>query len=318
MDSAGREPRVPERGLDGVADEFAQVRPRLFGIAYRMLGSVVDAEDIVQDVWVKWQAHDRASVRDATAFLVTMTTRLAINATQTARARRETYVGPWLPEPVDTTADPELGAERGEALETAVLVLLEKLSPTERAAFVLREAFDYPYRRIAGMLEITESNARKLLSRARQAVMAERRNPVDATRHRTLLSAFLSAAQAGDFDELESLFAAEVASYTDGGGAVRDASRIPIFGRTRVAKYVKAFATRFWTGVRVDWVDANGRPSVLVTRDGVPAAWLTIGVAEDGIDRLYWVMSPAKLERIAAAVRANGHCPRPSRRPPPP
>ncbi|MHA6623412.1 sigma factor [Pseudonocardia sp. DLS-67] len=136
-----------------MADEFAQVRPRLFGIAYRMLGSIADAEDIVQDVWVKWQGHDRASVRDATGFLVTMTTRLAINATQTARARRETYVGPWLPEPVDTTADPALGAERGEALESAVLVLLEKLTPTERAAFVLREAFDHPYDRIAEVLQ---------------------------------------------------------------------------------------------------------------------------------------------------------------------
>jgi RNA polymerase sigma-70 factor (ECF subfamily) len=270
-----------------------------------MLGSVADAEDIVQDVWVKWQAQDRASVRDVTAFLVTMTTRLAINATQTARARREIYVGPWLPEPVDTTADPELGAERGEALETAVLVLLEKLSPSERAAFVLREAFDYPYARIAEVLQTKASNARKLLSRARQAVAAERRISVDATHQRRLLSAFLSAAQAGNFDELESLFAAEVASYSDGGGAVRGASRIPVFGRTRVAKYVAAFAVRFWAGVRVDWVDANGRPSVLVTRDDLPVAWLTVSGNGDGIDRIYWVMNPAKLERIATAVRAR-------------
>jgi RNA polymerase sigma-70 factor (ECF subfamily) len=305
VDSVERGPLGPDGGLDQVAEDFALVRPRLFGIAYRMLGSVADAEDIVQDVWVKWQAQDRDSVRDATAFLVTMTTRLAINATQTARARRETYVGPWLPEPVDTTADPALGAERGEALETAVLVLLENLSPSERAAFVLREAFDYPYARIAEVLQTKVSNARKLLSRARQAIAAERRNSVDATRQRTLLSAFLSAAQAGDFDDLESLFAAEVASYSDGGGAVRGASRIPVFGRTRVAKYVVAFAVRFWAGVRVDWVDANGRPSVLITRDGVPVAWLTVSGTGDGIDRIYWVMNPAKLERIATAVRAR-------------
>ena len=165
---AGSGPLVPDTGLDAVADDFAQLRPRLFGIAYRMLGSVADAEDIVQDVWVKWQAHDRAAVRDATAFLITMTTRLAINATQTARARRETYVGPWLPEPVDTTADPQLGAERGEALETAVLVLLEKLSPTERAAFVLREAFDYRYREIGSVLGLSEVNARQVVTRARR------------------------------------------------------------------------------------------------------------------------------------------------------
>ncbi len=305
MGSAGREPLVRDE-LAELADEFARMRPRLFGIAYRMLGSVADAEDIVQDVWVKWQAQDRASVRDAMAFLVTMTTRLAINATQTARARRETYAGPWLPEPVDTTADPVLGAERGAALEVAVLVLLEKLTPTERAAFVLREAFDYPYGRIAEVLETSEVNARKLLSRARQAVVTERRTSVDAAQQRRLLAAFLSAAQAGDFDELEALFAADVASYSDGGGAVRDAARIPVFGRARVARFVAAFANRFWAGVRVDWVEANGGPSVLVTRDGEPVAWLTATVTADGIDHLYWVMHPAKLAHIAAAVSARG------------
>ncbi|WP_037062949.1 RNA polymerase sigma-70 factor [Pseudonocardia acaciae] len=286
-----------------VAGDFARVRPRLFGIAYRMLGGIADAEDVVQDVWVRWQAHDRASVRDATGFLVTMTTRLAINATQTARARRETYVGPWLPEPVDTAADPALGAERGEALETAVLVLLETLSPTERAAFVLREAFDYPYERIAEVLRVSGPNARKLVSRARRAVTAQRRASVDAARQRRLLAAFLAAARRGDFDELESLFAEDVASYSDGGGAVRGASRIPVFGRTRVAKYVAAFASRFWAGTEVDWVDANGRSSVLVTRDGAAAAWLTVSGTEDRIDRIdriYWVMNPAKMERIAA------------------
>lgn len=305
MGSAGREPLVRDE-LAELADEFARMRPRLFGIAYRMLGSVADAEDIVQDVWVKWQAQDRASVRDAMAFLVTMTTRLAINATQTARARRETYAGPWLPEPVDTTADPVLGAERGAALEVAVLVLLEKLTPTERAAFVLREAFDYPYGRIAEVLETSEVNARKLLSRARQAVAAERRTSVDVVQQRRLLSAFLSAAQAGDFDELESLFAADVASYSDGGGAVRDASRIPVFGRTRVAKFVASFAARFWADVRVDWVEANGGPSVLVTRYGEAVAWLTATATADGIDHLYWVMHPAKLAHISAAVSARG------------
>lgn len=305
MGSAGREPLVRDE-LDELAGEFAGMRPRLFGIAYRMLGSIADAEDIVQDVWVKWQAQDRAPVRDAMAFLVTMTTRLAINATQTARARRETYAGPWLPEPVDTTADPVLGAERGAALEVAVLVLLEKLTPTERAAFVLREAFDYPYGRIAEVLETSEVNARKLLSRARQAVATERRTSVGAAQQRRLLSAFLSAAQAGDFDELESLFAADVASYSDGGGAVRDASRIPVFGRTRVAKFVAAFAARFWAGVRVDWVEANGSPSVLVTRDGEPIAWLSVTATPDGIDDLYWVMHPAKLAHISAAVSARG------------
>src|SRR3954463_10054653 len=128
---------------------FAGVRPRLFGIAYRMLGSAAEAEDIVQDVWLRWQAADHSVVLDPPAFLATTATRLAINLAQSARSRREMYVGPWLPEPVDTSTDPQLGAERGQALEFAVLLLLEKLSPTERAAYILREAFDYPYRQIA-------------------------------------------------------------------------------------------------------------------------------------------------------------------------
>lgn len=287
--------------LGKAVDDFSAHKGRLFGIAYRMLGTVADAEDIVQDVWVKWQSYaDRDSVRDVEAFLVTMTTRQAINATQTARVRRETYIGPWLPEPVDTSADPSLGAERAAALETAVLVVLEKMTPTERAAFVLREAFDYPYGRIAEVLEIKEPAARKLVSRARQAIESDRQVSVDTVHQRRLLAAFLNAARAGEFDELEALFATDVASYSDGGGAVRNASRIPVLGRTRVAKYVAAFASHFWTGVAIDWVDANGRASVVISRDGAPIAWLGVGAADDEtIDRLYWVFNPAKLGHIA-------------------
>src|SRR3954447_19172830 len=144
------------KDLDAAATTFAAVRPRLFGIAYRMLGTVADAEDIVQDTWERWQQTDRTVVREPAAFLATTATRLAINELQSARVRRETYVGPWLPEPVDTSADPLLGAERGEALELAVLTLMEKLTPQERAAYVLREAFDYPYGQIAEILRSTE------------------------------------------------------------------------------------------------------------------------------------------------------------------
>lgn len=133
---------------DGVS-VFESVRPRLFGIAYRMLGSAAEAEDIVQDAWLRWQGTDRSAVVDPPAFLATATTRLAITFAESARSRRETYIGPWLPEPVDTSGDPRLGAERAEAVEFAVLLLLEKLSATERAAYVLREAFDYSYDQIA-------------------------------------------------------------------------------------------------------------------------------------------------------------------------
>ena len=168
-------------------DVFEAVRPRLFGIAYRMLGSRFEAEEIVQDAWLRWQGTDRAAVREPDAFLATATTRLAINASQSARAKRETYICPWLPEPVDTSADPLLGAVRGEALEVAVLMLLEKLTPTERATYVLREAFDYSYADVAAVLQIGEANARQLASRARGKLEGGRRSKADTDAHRRLL-----------------------------------------------------------------------------------------------------------------------------------
>ena len=199
---------------------FLSVRPRLFGIAYRMLGGAAEAEDIVQDVWVRWQTTDRSVVRNAAAFLATTTTRLAINVMQSARSRRETYVGHWLPEPVDRGADPGLGAERGEALELGVLVLLETLSPTERAAYILREAFDYAYRDIANVLRLEEANARQVVTRARQHVANGRRMPANSTEQRRLLETFIAAARNGDVAGLEGLVASDVVSISDGGGLV--------------------------------------------------------------------------------------------------
>ena len=212
-------PGCPDDGLSA----FLSARPRLFGIAYRMLGSAAEAEDIVQDVWIRWQTTDRRPVCNPLAFLVTTTTRLAINVMQSARSRRETSVGPWLPEPVDTSANPGLGAERGEALELAILVLLEKLSPTERAAYVLREAFDYAYRDIANVLRLEEANARQVVTRARQHVANGRRMSANSTEQRRLLDAFIAAAQNGDVAGLEGLFASDVVSTSDGGGLVRAA-----------------------------------------------------------------------------------------------
>ncbi|WP_203978341.1 RNA polymerase sigma-70 factor [Planotetraspora silvatica] len=288
-----------ESSLDQAASVFLGLRPRLFGIAYRMLGSSADAEDIVQEVWVRWQATDRTAVLDPAAFLATATTRLAINVAQSARKRRETYIGPWLPEPVDTSADPEAGAERGEELELAVMLLLERLSPTERAAYVLRESFDYPYGQIAAILKMSEPNTRQLVSRARKRIAAERRTPVSSAAHRRLLTAFLAAAQTGDLAVLEELFAADVSNYSDGGGAVRGASRIPVFGRTRVAKFMKAFAPRFWPGTTIDWVEANGRPGVLISHGDTVTAFVTISASARGIEQILWVMNPAKLAGVS-------------------
>jgi len=206
---------------------FAPVRPRLFGIAYRMLGSAAEAEDVVQDVWMRWQSTNRNAIENPPAYLATTTTRLCINLSQSAHTRHETYIGTWLPEPVDTRADPGMGAERGESLKLAVLLLLEKLSPTERAAYVLREAFDYPYRQIADILQMEEANVRQLVSRARKHIEDGRRTSVSSNEQRRFLEAFISAAQKGDMTALEGLFAEDVVSYSDGGGLVR-AAGVPV------------------------------------------------------------------------------------------
>jgi RNA polymerase sigma-70 factor, ECF subfamily len=153
-------------------DSFQSVRPRLYGIANRVLRDAAEADDVVQDTWIRWQETDRRVVRDAPAFLATSTTRLAINVTQSARARRETMLGPRLPEPADLTADPAIAAEQAEAVEIGLRLLSEKLSPTERSAFVLREAFDYPYREISHVVGVSEANARQLVTRARQRLAA--------------------------------------------------------------------------------------------------------------------------------------------------
>ncbi|MEV5514172.1 RNA polymerase sigma-70 factor [Streptomyces flaveolus] len=288
--------------LDQATKDFLSARPQLFGIAYRVLGSAAEAEDIVQETWLRWQSTDRSKVHEPAAFLTTVATRLAINVAQSARVRRESYVGPWLPEPVDTTQDPHLGAERAEALEMAVLLLLEKLNPVERAAYVLREAFDYPYGRIAEILETSEANTRQLVSRGRKHLAAERKEAVTPTAHRRLLEVFLSAARTGDLSVLEDVLTADVVSYTDGNG-MRGASRIPVVGLPHVSHYLVAFAPRFWPQTQVRWVEANGRPAGLILSGEKAVALLTADISADGIDRLMWVMNPAKLAPYVASLR---------------
>lgn len=208
----------PDDGLS----VFLSVRPRLFGLAYQMLGSAAEAEDVVQNVWIRWQTADRSVVRNAAAFLVTTATRLAINVMQSARSRRETSCGSWLPEPVDTGADPPLKAERSQALASGMLLLLERLTPTERAAYVLREAFDYSYREIANVLRLTEANTRQVVTRARQHLANGRRMAASSTtEQRRLVNAFIAAAQTGDVARLERLLASDVVLTSDGVGLVR-------------------------------------------------------------------------------------------------
>lgn len=288
--------------LDQATRDFMATRPRLFGIAYRVLGSAAEAEDIVQEAWLRWQNTDRSGIHEPAAFLSTVTTRLAINSAQSARMRREAYVGPWLPEPVDTSSDPQLGAERAEALDMAVLFLLEKLNPVERAAYVLREAFNYPYKQIADTLETSEANTRQLVSRARKHLSAERREPASSGAHRRLLEAFVAAAQSGDLAGLEELLTEDVVSYADSGGGVRGASKVPVVGRPHVSKAMVAYAPRFWPHTEVHWVEANGRPAALVATDGKAMALVLADVSDRGIERLLWVVNPAKLAPYVASL----------------
>jgi RNA polymerase sigma-70 factor (ECF subfamily) len=283
--------------------EFEQVRPRLFGIAYRMMGTATEAEDVVQDTWLRWQRTDHSVVRDPGAFLATTATRLALNALTSARATRETYIGPWLPEPVSTADDPALGAERSAALEMAVLVLLERLAPRERAAYVLREAFDYPYREIADLLETTEPNARQLVRRAREHIAGERSAPADPEQHTKILDAFLAAAQSGDLAALESVLTDQVVSVSDGGGVV-SAARVPIVGRTKVAHFVLGALAKFAVGSHPVMVAVNGAPAVLTIRNGRPDTLLSFDIGADGISRLLFVRNPDKLQGLTSLAAA--------------
>jgi len=234
---------------------------------------------------------------------------LCINLAQSAHSRRETYIGTWLPEPVDTSGDPGIGAERGEALKLAVQVLLEKLSPTERAAYVLREAFDYPYRQIADILQMEEANVRQLVSRARKHIEDGRRTSVSSNEQRRFLEAFIAAAQKGDMTALEGLFAEDVASYSDGGGLVR-AAGVPVTGRKRVATFIASISKWCWKGVTLTWVETNGQSAVLVLRDGVPFG-LTIDASPQGINEIMWFLRPSKLAAISKSsqVTIEGQAP---------
>ncbi|MFI5610164.1 RNA polymerase sigma factor SigJ [Amycolatopsis sp. NPDC051903] len=291
---------VADGGLTDAVAAFEAARPRLFGIAYRILGTSADAEDVVQDTWIRWQRTDRTTVRNAEAFLVTTASRLALTAASSARARHELYVGPWLPEPVPTGDDTEHVVERGEALELALLLLLERLTPQERAVYVLKEAFDYPYRDIAEFLDITEEHARQLGHRARGHVARERGGRVSPAERDRLLQAFLAAAQRGDLAELQSMLAEHAVAYSDGGGVVT-AARKPVTGRERVARYLTRTVGIYGQQVQTEFVEANGQHVVYVSRAGEPLAAVWVDASPEGIDQVCFVVNPAKLAPLAAA-----------------
>ncbi len=189
---------------------FFAVQPRLYAVALRVLGDVGDAEDVVQEAWLRWERADRSNVLSPSAFLAVTATRLAINVAYSARRRHETPAGSWLPEMVDRGVGPEMEAERRDAVEAAIRLMLERLTPAERATYLLRTAFDYPYRRISEVLHLGVEHARQLVRRAHEGMAAGRRRPVDGATHRRLVRTFLAAAQTGDLGELEELLAADL------------------------------------------------------------------------------------------------------------
>jgi RNA polymerase sigma-70 factor (TIGR02957 family) len=297
---------------------FQQVRGRLFGIAYRMLGTATDAEEIVQEAWLRWQGADQEAVKDPGAFLAKVVTNLSIKQLTSARVRRETYVGEWLPEPV-LTGRPEfdeLGplavvAER-ESVSFALLLLLERLTPAERAAYVLREAFAYSHREVAELIGTSEANARQLASRAAKRIAAEqvaagprRERRVEPGEWRKLVERFIAAAQLGEIGELEALLAEDVVSRADGGGKTF-AARNAIAGRDRVARYLVGVLERFGAGIEPRFGEANGRPAlVAVSPEGVEAVCF-IEFTADRISELRFVMNPDKLTFAVAQLSRIG------------
>ncbi|KOU15198.1 RNA polymerase subunit sigma-24 [Streptomyces sp. WM6372] len=285
----------------------------MFGIAYRMLGSAAEAEDMVQDAWLRWSSAGRQDVEHPGAWLAKAVTHLCLNRLTSARARREEYAGPWLPEPVLTgggALGPLESAEQRDGVSMAVLVLLERLTPVERAVYVLREAFAYGHREIAALLALTEPNCRRLYRRAAGKVEAGRaetggagaprpRFAPDPAQWQSLVETFLTAAREGDLARLESLLAADVRYVADGGGNV-SAARRPILGRDKVARFLAGALRKYGAGLPISLAEVNGEPALLVGG----AAVLQVEF-EDGLVR--GVRSMANPEKLEFLQRQLSH-----------
>jgi RNA polymerase sigma-70 factor (ECF subfamily) len=281
---------------------FQEYRTLLFSLAYRMLGSVTDAEDILQDAYMRFQSAPLAAIESPRAYLSTIVTRLCLNHLTSARTRREMYVGPWLPEPILGSDQPELTspeaqATRNESVSMAFLVLLERLTPAERAVFLLREVFEYDYDEIAAMLEKSEGACRQLFSRAKEHITANRpRFQVGPEEHRRLLEQFLRAATNGDLHGLTDLLSADVTVWADGGGKARGAALQPVRGRSDVARFVIGVTAKLPVGAQYAVADVNGQPTLLVRHpDGMPAAVVSIEVDEGRIRNIWAIANPDKL-----------------------
>ncbi|MEU1078706.1 RNA polymerase sigma-70 factor [Streptomyces sp. NPDC005908] len=291
--------------VDPATEVFEEHRPLLMGVAYRMLGRVADAEDVVQDAWLRWSADDRSGVREPRGFLVRVTTRLAIDRLRRIKARGETYVGPWLPEPYvtdfgGTVADTAERAVLADSVSLAVLVVMETLSPLERAVFVLREAFGHSYADIAAMTGRGEAAVRQLGARARRHVDERRpRYDVDPARRRALTERFLAAAAGGDLAGLMELLAPDVRLVGDSGGKARAPLRV-LDGADHVGRFFVGVAGKGVPDASVLLVELNGGPAVLVLSGGKPDTVVQLDVDAGRVRTVYVVRNPDKLATLAA------------------
>ncbi|MGW6357319.1 RNA polymerase sigma-70 factor [Streptomyces sp. NPDC055092] len=289
---------------DTVIEVFEEHRPVLMGVAYRMLGRVADAEDVVQDAWLRWAQADRDEVREPRAYLVRVATRLAIDRLRQAQVRREAYVGPWLPEPLvtdfgPTAPDTAEAAVLAESVSLAVLVVLESLSPLERAVFVLREAFGFPFAEIATTLERSESAVRQLAGRARKHVDERRpRFDVDPAEQRDLTERFLAAATGGDLEGLMTLLAPDARLIGDSGGKSKAPLRV-IESADKVGRFLLGAAKGGGAGFTFRIVELNAGPAVLALVDGKPDSVFQVDVADGHVQCVYIVRNPDKLTSLA-------------------
>jgi RNA polymerase sigma-70 factor (ECF subfamily) len=291
-------------GQSADAAAFEDCRGLLFSVAYRMLGTVADAEDIVQDTWLRWSGTDRSQVEDSKAYLVRIVTNTAIDRLRSARARRESYVGSWLPEPVLTSPDVAEDVELAESVSLAMLVVLETLSPLERAVFVLREVFGFSHAEVADTLVRSEESVRQVAHRARRHVAERRpRFSLDRAEQRRVTEEFLSAAVGGDLERLLEVLAPDVVLVSDGGGK-RTAARRPLVGAELVARFVVGIGKRPYDGVAVEdmtieLADVNGVAGVVIYGGGMVLAALAAEVVDGKVQALHLVANPDKLHTVA-------------------
>ncbi|MCV7221242.1 RNA polymerase sigma-70 factor [Mycolicibacterium elephantis] len=288
---------------------FAEHRNLLFSIAYRLLGSVADAEDVVQDAWFKWSAEDRSQVADPKAYLARIVSNLAMERLRSTRRQRETYVGPWLPEPILTESDVAEDVVAAESISMAMLVVLETLSPLERAVFVLKEVFDFSYAEIAEAVERSEAAVRQAAHRAREHVRARRpRFEADHEKRRAATERFFAATIGGDVNALMELLAPDVKLWTDGGGKVRQAMR-PVVGAANVLRWIAGNVKRPYEGVEIadmtaELVDINGGPGIVMRGAGRIIATITVDLDAQGrIVTVHNVANPDKLRAVAEGAR---------------